>query len=69
VKSGNSGKLKSLHMFMDNSDSQIAVRFYSGKYSVEKVLTQTRKEFILINLPLFLTGKVREYVTYVRANY
>ncbi len=63
VKSGASGKLKSLQIFLDNSDADVAVRFYSGKYSVEEQRTSAGKKFKLINLPLFLSPKLKEYIT------
>lgn len=62
VKSGSSGKLKSLHMFMNNSQTDVATRFYSGKFSVESAQTISGKKFKLINLPLYLSGKIKEYV-------
>lgn len=62
VKSGSAGKLKSLNFFMENSDSDLAVRFYSGKLAVDNLFTSTGKGFRLINLPMFLTGKIKEYI-------
>lgn len=62
VKSGASGKLKSLQIFLENSDFDTAVRFYSGKFSVEEQKTSSGKKFKLINLPLFLSSKLKEYV-------
>lgn len=63
VKSGASGKLKSLQIFLENSDVDIAVRFYSGKYSVEEHKTSGGKKFKLINLPLFLSAKLKDYIS------
>ena len=63
VKSGASGKLKSLQIFLENSDADVAVRFYSGKYSVEEQRTIAGKKFKLINLPLFLSTELKEYIT------
>ena len=63
VKSGASGKLKSLHIFLDNSETDIAIRFFSGKYSIEEQKTLAGKKFRLINLPLFLSPKLKEYIT------
>jgi hypothetical protein len=60
VKSGGSGKIKSLKLFMDLAPDQIAVRFWSGKTSVEKMYSVSHKPFTLINLPLYLAGNIRE---------
>jgi len=40
VKSGKTGKLKSLHLFMENSHHPYAVRIYSGKTRVDQVQTK-----------------------------
>lgn len=53
VKSGASGRLKSLHQFMQTSASDKAIRIYSGKLSVEKI-NFTGKTFKLISIPHYL---------------
>lgn len=58
VKSGSTGKLRSLHQFMDTAPHDWAVRFYSGKLSVENATTLSGKKFKLINLPLYMSGKL-----------
>ena len=64
VKSGKSGTLKSLHSFIDNSENNIAVRLYSGEYSMEENITPIgRKSYKLINLPLYCASKINEYLT------
>jgi predicted AAA+ superfamily ATPase len=65
VKAGKEGKLKSLHLFMDETPGNIAVRFYAGKISITEVKTAKGKEFKLLNLPYFLAGKVREYLDWM----
>ncbi len=54
VKSGATGRLRSLHQFVDRSPHNIAIRAYSGKYSVETSKTIAGKEFTLINLPFYM---------------
>jgi predicted AAA+ superfamily ATPase len=56
VKSGHNSKLKSLHLFMDECPHNIAVRVWSQPFSIDKVKTQTGKEFNLINLPFYYVG-------------
>jgi len=62
VKSGATGRLRSLHAFMNAALHATAVRFYGGKYSVEKVTTIDGKEFSLINIPWYQAALVEEYV-------
>lgn len=56
VKAGASGKLRSLHQFVDAAPHDWAVRFYSGKMSVEDGRTIAGKNYKLINLPFYLAG-------------
>jgi predicted AAA+ superfamily ATPase len=62
VKSGKSGKLRSLHQFMDRVNHEFAVRISSGNLSVQKVETIHGKEFFLLNLPFYLTYQINVYL-------
>ena len=62
VKSGATGTLKSLHTFMDSADHKIAVRIYGGHLKVDHIATPSGKEYMLINLPYYLTAKVEDYL-------
>ncbi len=53
VKSGHNVHLKSIHQFMNDTNHDIAIRIWSGNYSVDKVRTINGKEFRLINLPFY----------------
>ena len=64
VKSGKSGKLRSLLQFLDMSGISVAVRFYAGPYQVEEHKTFEGKPFKLINIPYFLVGKLAEYLNF-----
>jgi predicted AAA+ superfamily ATPase len=64
VKSGASGKLRSLLQFLEMSDISNAVRFYSGNFQIEEHKTLNGKPFRLINIPYFLAGKLNEYLEY-----
>ena len=59
VKSGTNAHLRSLQVFMDSSDVNIAIRIWSKPYSIDKVKTIHGKEFTLINLPFYLIGNLR----------
>jgi predicted AAA+ superfamily ATPase len=56
VKSGHNSKLKSLHLFMEETPHTFAVRAWSKPLSVDKIKTPRGKEFTLINLPFYYVG-------------
>ena len=60
VKSGNNAHLKSLHQFMNESPHDIAVRIWSGKFSMDPVKTNAGKSFRLINLPFYMISALPE---------
>ena len=62
VKSGKSGKLRSLLQFLEMSDIQVAVRLYAGPFQIEEHKTLSGKPFKLINVPYFLAGKLDNYI-------
>jgi len=62
VKSGKTGRLRSLHQFIDNCPHNFAIRIYSGKLQIQNASTIAGKSFYLLNLPFFLTGKIEEYI-------
>ena len=62
VKSGASGRMRSLNIFMNLSDIHFAVRFYSGKLFVSNEKTIEGKNFKLISLPFYLCHKLENYL-------
>jgi hypothetical protein len=62
VKSGKEGKLKSLHLFMEESSHHVAIRLYAGELSLTKVKTATGKMYHLLNLPYFLAAQLPKYL-------
>jgi predicted AAA+ superfamily ATPase len=66
VKSGSSGTLRSLHLFMDAAPHQFAVRLYNGKVKVDKITTQNGKEYLLLNLPYYLGAQIEKYLTWMK---
>lgn len=65
VKSGAKGRLKSLHEFMISAPHKLSIRLLNNKFSTESCITRTNNEFTLINLPVFLTSKIPQYLDYV----
>ena len=68
VKSGTNSHLRSLQSFMDNSETDTAIRVWSNPYSVDKVKTPNGKEFRLINLPFYLVGDLHRVLDNVAAS-
>jgi uncharacterized protein len=66
IKSGNEGRLKSLHLFMDSAPHNLAVRFYAGKLNISKIKTSLGKEFYLLNLPYFLVTQIENYLNWFK---
>jgi hypothetical protein len=62
VKSAASGSLRSLHQFMNLNRSSHAVRLYAGRLEITTLFTPAGKQFYLLNLPYFLSGKLRYYL-------
>ncbi len=60
VKSGHNSKLKSLHIFMENTNHTAAVRIWSNPFSIDKVKTPGGKDFDLYNLPFYYVGVIPE---------
>ncbi len=68
VKSGATGRLRSLHEFINQADHNYAVRLYAGDLKVETVTTIAGKEYRLLNIPYFLAGKMRMYMNWFIEN-
>lgn len=69
VKSGATGSLKSLHLFVDKADHPYAVRIYGGKFEIQKTQTPNGKDYLLMHLPYYLGAKLYEYLEYFIENY
>lgn len=62
VKSGKTGTLRSLHNFIDESQSNFAIRIYSGKMETEKISTRNKKTFTLFSVPFYLLYRIHQLV-------
>ena len=63
VKIGHNSHLRSLHSFLDESPTDIAVRVWSGPYSVNDLKTISGgKHFRLYNIPFYLVGELENIV-------
>ncbi len=62
VKTGNNAKLRSLHLFMDESKEEVALRLWNGPMTSDAVTTQNGKTFTLYNIPLYYAGRLRKFL-------
>ncbi len=62
VKTGNNAKLRSLHLFMEKSKEDIALRLWNGPMTSDTVTTPEGKTFTLYNLPLYYAGHLRTFL-------
>jgi uncharacterized protein len=69
VKSGKTGRLRSLSAYMDEADHQIAIRLYANEVNVHPVTTIGGKSFQLINLPYFLAERLDAYLDWAGQEY
>ncbi|MEA2077290.1 MAG: AAA family ATPase [Candidatus Marinimicrobia bacterium] len=65
IKSGKTGKLRSLHQFIDASEHPYAIRLYAGKFSIDEHQTPSGTPYYLMNLPYYCATKLNEYVEYL----
>jgi len=62
VKSGKTGKLKSLNLFMENSPYSYAIRVYSGKIRIDQVQLPSGKQYHLCSIPYYLLSKLDDVI-------
>lgn len=67
VKSGTSGKLRSLQLYMDECNHDMALRLYAGELTMHPVQTQNGKKYRLLNLPYFLGEKLTDYLKWMNS--
>lgn len=69
IKSGSTGKLRSLQQFIDGCNHPYAVRLFAENFGVERHQTIAGKPFLLMNIPFYLGAKLPEYIAYFVENY
>jgi len=60
VKSGKTGRLRSLHQFMQVSGEKLAIRVYSGELRMETIEIAGNKTYQLLSIPFYLTHRIPE---------
>jgi uncharacterized protein len=66
VKAGTEGKMKSLHLFMDECPHNMAVRFYGGELRITSSKTLKGKTYHLLNLPYYLVSQTERYLEWLQ---
>ncbi len=64
IKSGAAGRLRSLHQYLDVSDTDFAIRLYAGPKSLEQLKTASGRTYTLLNLPYYLGYWLEGYVSW-----
>ena len=62
VKSGEPGRLRSLHQFIDEAPHSFAIRLYAGNVNIRKAETLRGKPYYLLSLPYFLACRISEHL-------
>lgn len=64
VKAGKEGKLRSLHLFMDEAPHNLAIRFYAGELNITPVTTLQGRHYYLLSLPYYLVSQLEHYLAW-----
>ncbi|HVY74265.1 MAG TPA: DUF4143 domain-containing protein [Puia sp.] len=67
VKSGATGTLCSLNIFMDMTPHHLAVRLYAGQTQITTFTTPGGKVVHLLNLPYYLVSQIGKYLEWFEA--
>lgn len=62
VKTGNNAKLRSLHLFMEESKETIALRLWNGPMTSDIIAKSNGETFTLYNIPLYYAGHLQHFL-------
>ena len=62
VKSGKTGHLKSLSLFMNRSSTPVAIRIYSGNLYIQDIERADGSTYKLLSLPFYMVHRLQEIV-------
>ena len=62
VKTGSNSKLRSLHLFMEESKENIALRLWNGPMTSDVITRSDGRPFTLYNIPLYYAGHLYEWI-------
>lgn len=62
VKTGNNAKLRSLHLFMEESKETIALRLWNRPMTSDTITKSNGETFTLYNIPLYYAGHLQHFL-------
>lgn len=62
VKTGSNAKLRSLHLFMEESKETIALRLWNGPMTSDTITKSNGETFTLYNIPLYYAGHLQQFL-------
>lgn len=65
VKTGNNSKLRSLHLFMEESKESVALRLWNEPFSSDTIRLPNGKSYTLYNLPFYYAGQLDRFLSTV----
>ncbi len=65
VKSGKTGRLRSLFKFIDDANHSLCVRVYDGVLHIQEEKTISGKRISLLNIPFYLINKIDLYLDFI----
>lgn len=69
IKSGNKGRLKSLHQFVESCGHPYAIRLLANNFSIENTQTPAGTKYLLMNMPYYLAHRLPQYVSWFIDNH
>ena len=66
VKTGSNSKLRSLHLFLEESKENIALRLWNGPMTSDVITRSDGRPFTLYNIPLYYAGHLYEWIRQAR---
>ncbi|MCL1867584.1 MAG: DUF4143 domain-containing protein, partial [Paludibacter sp.] len=63
VKSGHSAKIKSMHLFMEASKHDFAIRFWNNPLQKDIIELKSGKKYTLLNLPYYYAEMIGEILS------
>jgi len=62
IKSGEQGRLRSLHQFVQRTNHRCGIRMLANNFSIENVKTPDGTSYQLMNMPYYLATRIPQYI-------
>ncbi len=66
VKSGSHGRLRSLHQFVERTQSNLGIRIFNSELSIDRVTTPQGFDYQLLSIPLYGVGTLSRYIAFAK---